>query len=222
MPSRPSRKAAAKPARKRARRDSGDAGQQADEHDEDIDGLAVRMFAALNYDALSLELSDDEGKLDPEGVAGRDQLTRAEWLAMRRLVHQDRAGFDQQVRQRLDNGDPDDLESAALDALHGPEVQVAPPSEAPTISHGLQEWVDEIEHIRDVVQMLREGRGDAPGCRFAYNMSLVQHKVGDNTEIDFIHWTRWESRYGQIIRLDKNNAMIVWWFSKTHANGWKR
>ena len=119
MPSRPSRKAAAKPARKRARRDSGDAGQQADEHDEDIDGLAVRMFAALNYDALSLEMSDDEGDLDPEGVAGRDQLTRAEWLAMRRLVHQDRAGFDQQVRQRLDNGDPDDLESAALDAPRG-------------------------------------------------------------------------------------------------------
>ena len=39
-------------------------------------------------------------------------------------------------------------------------------------------------------------------------MSLVQHKVGDNTEICFIHWTQWESRYGQIIRLDKNNAMI--------------
>ena len=167
----------------------------------------MRLFAALNCNALKLEVSDDEGELDPGGVAGRDQLTRAEWLAMRRLVHQDRAGFDQQVRQRLDNGDPDVLESAALDALHGPEVQVAPPSEAPTISHGFQEWVDEIEHIRDVVQMLREGRGDAPGGRFNYNMSLVQHQVGDETKIDLIHWTRWETSYGQLIRSDKKHAM---------------
>ena len=70
----------------------------------------MRLFVALNYNALNLEVSDDEGELDPDGVAGRDQLTRAEWLAMRRLVHQDRARFDQQVRQTLDNGDPDELQ----------------------------------------------------------------------------------------------------------------
>ena len=55
--------------------------------------------------------------------------------------------------------------------------------------------------------MLREGRGDVPGGRFDYKMSLVQHQVGDETKIDFIHWTRWETSCGQIVRLDKNNAM---------------
>ena len=79
FPSRPSRKAAATPATKRPRRASGVAGQQADEHDDD---LVVQMFAALNYDALNVELSDGKEELDPDGVAGRDRLTRAAWLAI--------------------------------------------------------------------------------------------------------------------------------------------
>ena len=221
MPSRPSSKAAAKPATKRARRDTGDAEQQAAEN-KDVDELAVQMFAALNHDAF-VDLSDDgeghEGGLDPDGVAGHDQLTRAEWLAMRRLVATDLARFDQQVRRRLDNGDPDNMESAALDALHGPDVPVAPEGEAPAMSKGLQVWLDESEHIRDIVKMLREGARDAPGGRFGYNMSLVQHQVDDDTEIDFVHWTNFQASYGHIVRLDKNNAMkslVPAWDPRVH------